>query len=297
VRATIEEVEMAEWQQDTSRALPAEVRAAVRTMWALGDYNRFATELDSQLGRDLVESCEIGEGQRVLDVAAGSGNVAIRAADAGAEVVASDITVENMTAGEREASRRGVELQWVEADAQALPFGDGEFDVVTSAVGAMFAPDQQAVADELIRVCSPGGTIGMANFTPNGLAAEFFGVLGPYLPPPPPGAASPLLWGDEAYVRQLFGDRVSSLEADERKLVETVPGPPAEYCEFYKRTFGPVIAAFASVEDDPKRTADLDREFLDFATRANAGPPEGPTELRFGYLLVLARKNGSEARA
>jgi 2-polyprenyl-6-hydroxyphenyl methylase/3-demethylubiquinone-9 3-methyltransferase len=171
-----------------------------------------------------------------------------------------------------------------------LPFGDGEFDVVTSSAGAIFAPDQQAVADELLRVCRPGGTIGMANFTPNGLAAEFFGVLGPYLPPPPPDAASPLLWGSEAHVRELFGDRVSSLETSERELVESVPGAPIEYCEFYKQTFGPVIAAFASVEDDPERSAALDREFLDFVTNANAGPPEGPTELRFEYLLVLARK-------
>ena len=198
---------MTDKQAGPHRGLPDDVRAAVRAMWALGDYNRFATDLDSQLGRDLVEACEIGAGQRVLDVAAGTGNVAIRAAEAGADVVASDITVENMKAGEREASERGVVLEWVEGDAQALPFGDGEFDVVTSSAGAMFAPDQQAVADELLRVCRAGGTIGMANFTPNGLAAEFFGVLGPYLPPPPPEAPSPLLWGDEAHVRELFGDR------------------------------------------------------------------------------------------
>jgi ubiquinone/menaquinone biosynthesis C-methylase UbiE len=270
--------------------LPGDVRAAVRAMWALGDYNRFATELDSQLGRDLVEACGIDAGQRVLDVAAGSGNVAIRAAEAGAEVVASDITLENMKAGEREASERGVELEWVEGDAQALPFGDAEFDVVTSSAGAMFAPDQQAVADELLRVCRPDGTIGMANFTPDGLAADFFGVLAPYLPPPPPDAPSPLLWGDEAHVRELFGDRVSSLKANERELVETVPGPPVEYGEFYRQTFGPVIAAFASVENDPERSATLEREFFDFVERANAGPSDGPTELRFEYLLVLARK-------
>ena len=281
---------MAGQQASGSRGLPSEVRAALRAMWALGDYRRFATELDSQLGRDLVEACGIGAGQRVLDVAAGSGNVAIRAAEAGAEVVASDITVENMKAGEREASQRGVELEWVEGDAQALPFGDGEFDVVTSSAGAMFAPDQQAVADELLRVCRPDGTIGMANFTPDGLAADFFGVLAPYLPPPPPEAPSPLLWGDEAHVRRLFGDRASSLEASKRELVETVPGPPADYCDFYRQTFGPVVAAFASVEDEPERSADLQSEFLDFVERANSGPPDGPTELRFEYLLVLARK-------
>ncbi len=281
---------MAGHQTGGSRGLPDEARAAVRAMWALGDYNRFTTELDSQLGRDLVEACGIAAGQRALDVAAGSGNVAIRAAEAGAEVVASDITVENMKAGEREASERGVELEWVEGDAQALPFGDAEFDVVTSSAGAMFAPDQQAVADELLRVCRPGGTIGMANFTPDGLAGEFFGVLAPYLPPPPPDAPSPLLWGDEAHVRELFGDRVSSLDASERELVETVAGPPVEYAEFYRQTFGPVIAAFASVENDPERSATLEREFLDFVERANAGPSGGPTELRFEYLLVLAHK-------
>jgi ubiquinone/menaquinone biosynthesis C-methylase UbiE len=284
---------MADQERSMTKALPDEVRAAVRGMWALGDYNRYARELDiQQLGRDLVEACGIGAGQRVLDVGAGTGNVAIRAAEAGADVIASDITVENMKDGEREASERGVELEWIEGDAQALPFGDDEFDVVTSSAGAMFAPDHQAVADELLRVCRLGGTIGMANFTPDGLAAKFFAVLGPYLPPPPPDTPSPLTWGDEAHVRELFGDRVSSLEASKRELVEKVPGPPAEYRDLYKRTFGPVVAAFASVEDDPERSANLDREFLEFATDANVGPPEGPTELRFEYLLVLARKRG-----
>ena len=284
---------MTDQRTGTMKALPDEVRAAVRGMWALGDYNRYTRELDiQQIGRDLVDACGIGAGERVLDVAAGTGNVATLAAEAGADVVASDITVENMQAGEREASERGLELEWVECDAQALPFGDGEFDVVTSSAGAMFAPDQQAVADELLRICRPGGTIGMANFTPDGLAAKFFGVLGPYLPPPPPDTPSPLLWGDEAHVRGLFGDGVSSLEVSERELVERVPGPPAEYCDLYKRTFGPVVAAFASVEDDPERSANLDREFLEFATNANAGPPEGPTELRFEYVLVVARKRG-----
>jgi len=280
---------MADRRTDTTRALPHEVRAAVRAMWALGDYNRIATELYLQLGRDLVEACRIGPGQRVLDVGAGTGNVAIRAAELGADVVASDITVENMGAGAREAREGGFELEWVEGDAQALPFADAEFDVVTSSAGAMFAPDQEAVADELLRVCRPGGTIGMANFTPSGLAADFFGLLGPYLPPPPPDAPSPLMWGEETHVRALFGDRVSSLEASKRELVETITGTPAEYRDLYKQNFGPVVAAYASVEDDPERSAALDRDFLDFVTRANRGSPEGPTELRYEYLLVVAR--------
>ena len=210
-------------------------------------------------------------------------------------MVASDIAVENMQAGARAATERGVQLEWIEGDAQALPFGDDGFDVVTSAAGAMFAPDQRAAADELLRVCRPGGTIGMVNFTPDGLAGTFFGVLGPYLPPAPE-APSPLLWGTEAHVRELFGDRVSSLQTSRHDLVESVPGPPAEYCELYKRTFGPVVAAFANVAGDPQRRATLDREFLELVTDANSGPRHGPTELRFEYLLVVAAREARRRR-
>jgi ubiquinone/menaquinone biosynthesis C-methylase UbiE len=129
----------------------------------------------------------LGRAHRLLDVAAGTGNTAIRAAAAGAWVVALDLIRENFEAGRREALTCGVELAWVEGDAQALPFDDAEFDVVTSSFGAIFAPDHQAVADEFVRVCRPGGTIGMLNFTTEGLIAEFFGALAPYAPPPPPG--------------------------------------------------------------------------------------------------------------
>ena len=140
---------------------------APSTVWALGDYHRFAKEMVWGVGPELVAACGIGPGQRVLDVAAGTGNVAIRAAEAGADVVASDLTPESLEAGRREAEERGVELEWVVADAQALPFADAEFDVVTSSFGAMFAPDHQKVADELLRACRPGGTIGLASFTPD----------------------------------------------------------------------------------------------------------------------------------
>ena len=194
------------------RNLPNEQKAAARAMWQLGDYHRFAKATVWELGPVLVEACGIGPGQRVLDVATGTGNVAIRAAEAGAEVVASDLTPENFDPGRREARELGVELEWVEADAEALPFGDGEFDVVTSSLGAIFAPDHRKVADELLRVCRPGGTIGMVNFTPEGLAADFFAPFARYAPPPPPDALPPLLWGSEEHVRELFGDRVESLE-------------------------------------------------------------------------------------
>jgi 2-polyprenyl-3-methyl-5-hydroxy-6-metoxy-1,4-benzoquinol methylase len=176
-RARIDEMSAGHRAEADPRAAEAEARAAeaeARAMWALGDYHRFAKQTVWGLGPVLVEACGVFAGQRVLDVAAGSGNVAIRAAEAGAAVVASDLTPENLEAGRREARARGVELEWVEANAEALPFGDGEFDVVTSALGAIFAPDQRAVASEMLRVCRPGGTIGMINFIPDGVAKEFF---------------------------------------------------------------------------------------------------------------------------
>jgi ubiquinone/menaquinone biosynthesis C-methylase UbiE len=261
-------------------------------MWALGDYHRFAKETVWELGPVLVEACGISAGQRVLDVAAGTGNVAIRAAQAGAEVVAADLTPENFEAGRREARAVGVELGWVEADAQALPFGDGEFDAVTSALGAIFPPDHQAVADEMLRVCRPGGTIGMINFAPEGVAAEFFEVIARYAPPPPPGALPPLLWGSEEHVRELFGDRVAALELTRSEYVERA-GSPSDYRELFKQTFGPMIALQALLADQPGRAAALDEEFLAFATRSNRGAPDGPAEYHYGYLLVVARKAGA----
>ncbi len=248
-------------------------------MWALGDYHSFAKQTVWEVGPVLVEACGIRAGQRVLDVAAGTGNVAIRAAATGAEVVASDLTPENFEAGRREARAQGVELEWVEADAEALPFGDGEFDVVTSSFGAMFAPDHQKVADELLRVCRPGGTIGMANFTPEGPAADFFETLARYAPPSPEGALPPLLWGSEEHVRELFGDRAESLQLTRREYVERAASPRA-YVELFKQTFGPTVALFGFLVDQPDRLASLEREFLEFATRANRGEPNGPAEYR-----------------
>src|SRR5690606_2450118 len=128
---------------------------ARRSMWAMGDYDRFARATVWELGSLLADACDITRGQRVLDVAAGTGNVAIRAALKGASVVASDLTPEHFVAGRRGAAGAGVTLEWIEGDAEALPFDDSSFDVVTSCLGAMFAPDHQRVADELVRVCRP----------------------------------------------------------------------------------------------------------------------------------------------
>jgi ubiquinone/menaquinone biosynthesis C-methylase UbiE len=266
-------------------------KAVDRAMWALGDYHRFATELIWEVGPVIVAACGVAPGQRVLDVAAGTGNVAIRAAEAGADVVASDLTPENFEAGRREARARNVELEWVQADAESLPFADSAFDVVTTCFGAMFAPDQRAVAGELVRVCRPGGTIVLASFTPEGLGGRFFEVFADYAPPPPPGTPSPLAWGSEDHVRELFGDQVASLEASRREYVERA-ATPRDYCDFVKETFGPVIAVYAGLADRPDRAAELDRAFLDFATRSNRGGPDGPARFPYEYLLVVARKAG-----
>jgi SAM-dependent methyltransferase len=226
-----------------------EFKAGQRAMWALGDYHEFARRSLWGFGQELVEACEIGPGQRVLDVAAGTGNVAIRAAQAGAEVVASDLTPENFEAGRREAAAHGVELDWVEADAEALPFADGEFDVVTSAFGAVFAPQQQVVADELVRVCRPGGMIGLtAPALPAGKEASFRMLADV---PSMFGQVSPLRWGDEEHVARLFGERVESLGMGRRRVELGDFANEAELRDFLK-AHHPVAVSQREGGDDPE---------------------------------------------
>ena len=166
------------------------LKARHRTMWALGDYPAVAVDMIAELGPVLVSATGVRRGDRVLDVAAGSGNAAVPAALTGAEVVASDLTPELFEAGRQLAKEQGAELTWEEGDAEALPYPDSSFDVVLSCVGVMFAPHHQRAADELVRVCRPGGTIGLLSWTPTGFVGELFRTMKPYAPPPPPGARS-----------------------------------------------------------------------------------------------------------
>src|SRR5215468_9651396 len=182
----------------TGPAADAAVKAKHRAMWASGDYAALAADLIADLGSALVDACGVRPGMRVLDVAAGAGNAALVAADPDADV-ASDLTPELLTAGRAAAAERGVDVTWREADAEALPFADAAFDVVMSCVGVMFAPRHQRAADELVRVCRPGGTIGLLSWTPDGTIGDFFRTFGGYVPPPP-GAQPPPLWGDERHV-------------------------------------------------------------------------------------------------
>jgi ubiquinone/menaquinone biosynthesis C-methylase UbiE len=267
------------------------IKDAHRAMWARGDYHRFAAATVWDVGPVLVDACGIQAGQRVLDVAAGSGNVAIRAASRGAHVIASDLTPEIFESGRQAARAAGVELEWAEADAEALPFDDSSFDVVTSCFGAMFAPDHQKVARELVRVCRPGGTIGLISFTPEGAGGEFFAVLAPYMPPPPPGAVPPLMWGREDYVRGLFGDTVQSLHVERREYVERAPHARA-YFDLFRETFGPMNAIYESLADEPQRREALERDFLGYVARRSRGGADGPVQVPYEYLLVVARPSG-----
>lgn len=274
------------------RSADLEVKAATQTIWGLGDYHRFATQLIWDLGAILVTASGIRAGDDVLDVACGTGNTALRAAATGAAVVGCDLTPASLAVGRREADRLGLTINWVPGDAEALPFPDDAFNVVTSSVGAMWAPDHQAVADELVRVCRPGGTIAMINFAAGGKIEDFLAVFDGFAPAPPPWAESPVLWGDPEHVRRLFGDRVDRLEFTSGTYLERVPGGPTGYCGFYRETFGPVVAIYAGLADQPERIAELDRRFLEFAAGADQGESGGDCVVAFEYLVVVARLAG-----
>src|SRR3954451_14563388 len=221
----------------------AELKARHRKMWASGDYASMVETWLLPLGPRLADACRVGPGTRVLDVAAGTGNASLAAARAGAHVTASDLTPELLDAGRARAAAAGLELDWVAADAERLPFEDGSFDVVMSAIGVMFAPHHQLAADELVRVCRPGGTIGLLAWTPEGMIGGLFRTMGPFAPPPPPGASPPPLWGSEAHVRELLGGRAEITRAERDVLDVTAFAHPHDYAQHFKDGYGPTIAA------------------------------------------------------
>jgi ubiquinone/menaquinone biosynthesis C-methylase UbiE len=250
-----------------------ELKTRHRAMWASGDYPSMVETFLLPLGPRLVEACQIGPGMRVLDVAAGTGNASIPAAERGANVTASDLTPELLEAGRGRAEAQGLELEWVEADAENLPFEDESFDVVMSSIGAMFAPRHQAVADELVRVCRPGGTIGLLSWTPEGMIGALFRTMGPFAPPPPPGAQPPPLWGSEAHVHELFGDRVEFHTAEREMLEITAFERPRDYGEHFKARYGPTIAAQANARNTG-REAEFEEALDRFCEEWNRGTPD-----------------------
>jgi ubiquinone/menaquinone biosynthesis C-methylase UbiE len=269
-----------------TEAANPEVIAKHRAMWATGDYPKLAAELVTPLGPVLVEALGVGPHHRVLDVAAGTGNAAIPAARAGASVIASDLTPELLQAGAALATEQGLELQWREADAHALPFADNEFDVVMSSIGVMFAPFHQLAADELVRVCKPGGRIGVISWTPEGHIGQLWATMKPYAPAPPPGAQPPPLWGNEEHVRALLGKGVTDLVMQRRMLTVDQFADGAEFRDYFKTLYGPTIAVYRNIEGDPDRVAALD------AAIAQVGDSvlSGSSSMAWEYLLVTARK-------
>jgi ubiquinone/menaquinone biosynthesis C-methylase UbiE len=259
-------------------------------MWASGDYSAVVTDVVAPLGPILVDAAGIKPGDLVLDIAAGSGNAAIPAARIGAQVIASDLTPELMETGQKLATEAGVQLTWETADAEALPYGDGEFDAVLSCLGVMFAPHHQTSADELIRVCRPGGTIGLLSWTPSGFIGQMFATMRPYAAPPPPGAQPPPLWGSEDHVRELLGDRVDQVRTETRKLRVTHYTSAEAFRDYFKTNYGPTIAAYRFIADDPERVAALDHDLAELGQRFDVGTDS--YLLDWEYLIFIARKAG-----
>ena len=264
------------------------LKAKHRSMWAMGDYPTLAAELIAELGTALVTACGIEPGDRVLDVAAGSGNASIPAARRGARVVASDLTPELLENGHRQATTLGVEVEWREADAESLPFADAEFDHVISCVGVMFAPHHQLSADELVRVCRPGGTIGLISWTPEGYIGQMFSTMKPYQAPPPAGAQPPPLWGNPDHVQALLGDRVVDFSARRDTVSVNHFANPDAFRDYFKSHYGPTIATYKSIAADPDRVTALDRDLVELARRHDRGTSS--TVMDWEYLLVTARR-------
>lgn len=260
-----------------------ELETKHRTMWGLGDYGAVAADVVGPLGPELVAAAGIGPGTKVLDVAAGTGSAAIAAAATGAEVIASDLVPGLLAQGRAIAAVRGVELSWQEANAEALPYADADFDVVLSCIGVMFAPHHQQAADELTRVCRPGGTIAVISWTPEGFIGQMFATMKPYAPAPPPGVSPPLLWGSVEHVTGLLGDRVTELRTERRSLPVHEFADGASFRDYFKANYGPTIAAYAGIAD-PAQVADLDAALADLGDRALAGA----SGMEWEYLVLSA---------
>jgi SAM-dependent methyltransferase len=225
----------------------------MRNVWGRVDYHPIAVR-DVVVSEQLARVADVHSGECVLDVAAGSGNTALAAARRGGQVTATDLVPNLLEIASRRAAVEGLEVRVQVADAQDLPFEDGSFDVVLSSFGVMFAPDQQRAADELIRVCRPGGRIGLANWTPDGLVARLQKVLAAHMPKPagaPPRGAPPVLWGDEQHCQKLFGNRVSKVSAAVRAHEWCAPSAEAQV-DLLRHHLGPWQAAYESLTPEAR---------------------------------------------
>jgi ubiquinone/menaquinone biosynthesis C-methylase UbiE len=278
----------------TENAAPdlTQVKRRQQQMWASGDFHAVAA-LIQPVADVLCDAVDLQAGWRVLDVATGSGNAAIAAARCGCDVVGIDYVPDLLVRGRRRAEAEGVPVLLLEGDAEAIPFPDAGFDAVLSVYGAMFAPDHRQTAAELTRVCTPGGKIGLATWTPDGFVGEMLKVVAGHVPPVP-GVASPLLWGSKQYVSDLLGDEIDALTCTER--IFTFRFRSAEgFVDYFRSFYGPTLKAFEAVGD-----AGADALYADLVNlvRRHAGTNSGPVSIPATWLETVATRstNGSASR-
>jgi len=241
---------LADTKEDTvtTSAIPFEVetvKTRLKSIWMAGDYDRFSRYMESS-ARDFYERLHLAPGCRLLDVGCGSGQLALIAAKDGLEVTGVDIASNSLERARARTQAEGLRARFQEGDAEALPFENASFDIVASLIGAMFAPRPELVSKELLRVCKPGGTIAMANWTPQGFIGQMFKTISKFIAPS--GMPSPVLWGDEITVRERLGKGLSDLSLVRRHYTLSYPFPPSEVVDFFRLYYGPTNRAFASLD-------------------------------------------------
>ena len=259
------------------------LKTRLKAMWMAGDYGHFATFLEPG-AMEFFPGLEIVPGERILDVACGAGQLAFPAARAGATVTGIDIATNLIQQAQSRAKAEGLRIRFVEGDAENLPYDAAAFDVVHSLFGAMFAPRPERVAAEFVRVCRPGGRIVMGNWTPNGFIGQMFKTNGKHVPPPA-GMPSPVLWGDEATVRERLSDGIADLRLTRKMYPFKYPFPPSEVVEFFRTYYGPTNRAFAALDCDQQAAlrSDLEQLWSEHNQASNGG-----TEIASEYLEVVA---------
>ena len=264
----------------------ADFKQRARTTWAGGDWDTVSNTI-AAVGPALLDRVGIEPGMDVLDVGTGSGGtVSIPAAQRGANVTGSDLTPELFDAARSRAQAAGVEVEWVQADAESLPFEDGSFDRVLSTFGHMFAPRHEQAAAELARVVRPGGVVGTCTWATHGATAEMFKIVGGFMPPPPDFAQSPLLWGDEGHIRELLEPHGLEVEVFPEK-VRVDYETPEGYVEMFERDFGPLVMARQVLGED--RWAELHEAYVEMIARENKAD-DGSLRLEPDYVVTVARK-------
>ena len=268
----------------------AALKLAHRATWAAGDYPAVAEHIADGPVRAALAAAQVRRGTRVLDVATGSGNVALLAAEAGARVVGLDLVPELLDVAHSRALGTGLDIEWAHGDAEALPFADGLFDSVTSVFGVQFAPRHQVTADELVRVCRPGGTIGLVNWTPEGLIGEMFQIMGRYLPSPPAFATAPPLWGDERHVRELFAHQDVTLSFTRASNLFAFDSVDA-YQTFFEQCYGPTVKAQEKLVPDG-RWDECRAELRVLFDRRNTAT-DGSCRIHAEYVAISINRSGT----